>query len=157
MRARGWALRYVRERRPLTPAEQALLDQYERDFETHLDHCRRMIEMGVKMITGSDSSWGDYQLGNTPYETECLVTAGLSPTQGVASVTGDAAKSLGIDDVTGTLEPGKAADLIVVDGNPPANVEDLWNVDEVFLAGRRIDRGSAESLASLRQHPPGGV
>ena len=157
MRARIWALGYVRERRPLTPGEQALLDQYERDFETHLEHCRRMIEMGVKMITGSDSSWGDYQLGNTPYETECLVMAGLSSTRGVASVTGDAAKSLGIDDVTGTLEPGKAADMIVVDGNPADNVDDLWNVDEVFLAGRRIERGSAESLASLRRHPPVGV
>ena len=157
MRARIWSLGYVRERRPLTPAEQALLDQHELDFETHLDNCRRMIDMGVKMITGSDSSWGDYQLGNTPYETECLVTAGLSPMRGVASVTGDAAKSLGIDDVTGTLEPGKAADLIVVDGNPAERVDDLWNVEEVFLAGRRIERGSAESLASLRQHPPGGV
>ena len=157
MRARIWALGYVRERRPLTPGEQALLDQHERDFETHLEHCRRMIEMGVKMITGSDSSWGDYQLGNTPYETECLVMAGLSPTRGVASVTGEAAASLGIDDVTGTLEPGKAADMIVVDGNPADNVDDLWNVDEVFLAGRRIERGSQESLASLRQHPPVGV
>ena len=157
MRARGWSLGYVRERRPLTPDEQARLDECERDFETHLDHCRRMIDAGVKMITGSDSSWGDYQLGNTPYETECLVMAGMSPARGVVSVTGEAARSLGIDDVTGTLEPGKAADLIVVDGNPAERIEDLWNVDEVFLAGRRIDRGSAESLASLRQHPPGGV
>ena len=157
MRARTWVLGAVRERRPLTPDEQALLDQYERDFETHLDHCRRMIDMGVKMITGSDSSWGDYRLGNTPYETECLVMAGLSPARGVVSVTGEAAKSLGIDGVTGTLEPGKAADMIVVEGNPAERIEDLWNVDEVFLAGRRIERGSAESLASLRQHPPGGV
>ena len=155
MRARIWALGYVQERRPLTASEQALLDQYERDFETHLDHCRRMIDMGVKMITGSDSSWGDYQLGNTPYETECLVMAGLSPMRGVVSVTGEAAASLGIDDATGTLEPGKAADLIVVDGNPAERIQDLWNVAEVFLAGRRIERGSAESLASLSQHPPG--
>ena len=154
-RARIWTLKAVQERRPLTAGERALLDQYERNFETHLEHCRRMIDMGVKMITGSDSSWGDYQLGNTPYETECLVMAGLSPMRGVVSVTGEAAASLGIDGVTGTLEPGKAADLIVVDGNPAERIQNLWNVAEVFLAGRRIERGSAESLASLRQHPPG--
>ena len=154
-RARIWTLKAVQERRPLTAGERALLDQYERNFETHLEHCRRMIDMGVKMITGSDSSWGDYQLGNTPYETECLVMAGLSPMRGVVSVTGEAAASLGIDDVTGTLEPGKSADLIVVDGKPAERIQDLWNVAEVFLAGRRIERGSAESLASLRQHPPG--
>ena len=69
-RARIWTLKAVQERRPLTAGERALLDQYERNFETHLEHCRRMIDMGVKMITGSDSSWGDYQLGNTPYETD---------------------------------------------------------------------------------------
>ena len=153
-RARMWALEHERRRRPLTPEEQARLDQYSRDFETRIEHCRRLIDRGVKVITGSDSSWGDYMLGNTPYETECLVMAGHSPMQGVASVTGEAATALGIDDVTGTLEPGKAADMVVVDGNPAEKIADLWNVTDVFLAGRRIDRGSPDSLDSIRQLPP---
>ena len=153
-RARMWALESKQRHGPLNPEDLALMDRADRDFETRLDHCRRMMDMGVKVITGSDSSWGDYMLGNTPYETECLAMAGCSPMQAVVSVTGEAATALGIDDVTGTLEPGKAADVIVVDGNPAERVQDLWNVTEVFLAGRRLDRGSAESLASLRQHPP---
>ena len=116
--------------------------------------CGRLIDRGIKVITGSDSSWGDYQLGNTVYETECLVMASYTPMQGVLSVTSEAAKALGVEDTVGTLEPGKEADVIVVDGNPAANISALWNVVEVFKAGQRIDRGSDESLAAIRQQRP---
>ena len=153
-RVRIWALERKRKSAGLTTDEQRLLDTEYRRFETRLEHCRRLIEMGVKVVTGSDSSWGNYRLGNTPYETECLVMAGCSSMQGVLSVTGVAAAALGIDDDVGTLEPGKEADFIVLDGNPAEDVGDLWNVTEVFQAGRRVDRGSAESRAATRQLPP---
>ena len=113
-----------------------------------------MADMGLKIITGSDSSWGDYQLGNTVYETECLVRAGLSPMAGILSVTSQAAKSIAIDGVTGTLETQKEADLIIVDGNPAQGISVLWNIDEVFLAGERIDRGPASFISKIRQNPP---
>ena len=154
-RSTVWALQRKKERQGLTPDEQARLDRGLREFDTRLEHCSRLIDMGLKVITGSDASWSGYQLGNTVHETECLVMAGFSPMQGILSVTSEASKSLGIDDVVGTLEPGKEADIIVVDGNPAANINDLWQVVEVFLAGQRIDRGSEESMASVRQPTPG--
>ena len=150
LRARTWAREEKKNREGLTPLEQSLLDLDRRQFDTHLDYCRRMIEMGLNVITGSDSSWGYYQLGNTAYETECLVMAGFTPMQGVRSATGSAAEALGLDDV-GTLEPGKQADMIVVNGNPSEDIKALWDVEEVFLGGQRIDRGSAESVAGIRQ------
>ena len=146
-----WTLQAKIEQEGGTPAGQTALDDRRRQFDTRLEHCRRMIEMGLNVITGSDSSWSDYKLGNTVYETECLVMAGYTPMQGVLSVTRDAAKALGVDDSVGTLEPGKEADIIVIDGNPTERIEDLWNVEEVFFRGQRIDRGSEESLATLRQ------
>lgn len=149
-----WKAEHKKEREGLEHNEQLLLDQTYRYFETRLEHTRRMIDMGLKFITGSDSSWSNYQLGNTVYETECLVMAGYSDTQGVVSLTSEAAASLAIDDLTGSLEPGKEADLIVVDGNPQENVNELWNVEDVFLAGVRIDRGSNNSRASIRQLRP---
>ena len=154
-RARVWSLQHKLKAQGLTPAEQTHLDVSIREFDVKLDHCRRMTDMGLKVITGSDSSWSDYQLGNTVYEIECLVMAGYSPMQAIVSVTGNAARALGVDGRVGTLEPDKEADIIVVDGNPAENINDLWNVSEVFLAGRRIDRGSQTSLDAVRQQPPG--
>jgi len=155
-RAKIWAAQHKQARQKLAPPDQRQLDEDRRAFETRLEHSRRLIEMGLKVITGSDSSWGEYRLGNTAYEAECLVMAGYSPMQGVLSVTSEAAAALGIDDVTGTLEPGKEADIVVIDGNPSEDVKDLWNVADVYLAGRRVDRGSDESLATIRQMPPAG-
>jgi imidazolonepropionase-like amidohydrolase len=154
-RSKVWTMERTKADRTLTLQEQSSLDDARRNFETRLDHSRRLLEMGLKMITGSDSSWGDYQLGNTVYEAECLAMAGLSSTEAVQSVTGEAAKALGVDHIVGTLEPGKEADLIVVDGDPTVDISNLWNVADVFLAGQRVDRGSVESLKATRQMPPG--
>ena len=153
-RARAWKLQHKKEREGLSDEEQQALDGMLLAYEAKQNDCRRMQEMGLKVITGSDSSWGDYMLGNTLYETECLVHAGYSPMQGVLSVTSEAAKALDMDEAVGTLEPGKEADVIVVDGNPAEDITALWNVDEVFLAGQRVDRGSSESVEAFRQRRP---
>ena len=156
-RSGNWALEHKKADRGLTPAEQTTLDEGYRSLDRRLEDCRRMIEMGLKVITGSDSSWGNYQLGNTPYEAECLVMAGYSPMQALLSVTRDSAASIGMDDRVGTLEPGKEADVIVVDGNPAEDIDALWNVVDVFFGGRRVDRGSVQSRAGIRQPPPSEV
>ena len=153
-RARVWALQHKKETGGLSPKEQSQLDEGLRELDIRLSYLSRMAEMGLKIITGSDSSWGDYRLGNTVYETECLVRAGLSPMKAILSVTSRAAESLAIDSITGSLEPQKEADIVVVEGNPAETIEALWNVEEVFLAGERIDRGPASLLSGLRQHPP---
>ncbi len=153
-RSANWAIERRKAERGLTPAEQAELDEGRRSLDRRMDDCRRMIEMGLKVVTGSDSSWGSYPLGNTPYETECLAMAGYSPMRALLSVTRDSAVSIGMGDRVGTLEPGKEADVIVVNGNPAEDVGALWNVVDVFLGGRRVDRGSEESRAGIRQQPP---
>ena len=154
-RSRIWAAQRKKAERGLTTEEQAQLDQGLRDFDTGIEHCGRMLEMGLNVITGSDSSWGTYQLGNTVYETECLVMSGYSAMQGVLSVTSQAAKALDVDGLVGTLETRKEADVTVVDGKPDERINDLWNVTEVFLGGRRVDRGSEPSQSATRQLPPG--
>ena len=137
----------------MTAPEQSELETARANLDIRLDHTRRMIDIGVKVITGSDSSWSSYQLGNTVYETELLVHSGYSPMQGVLSVTSWAADALGVSDTVGTLEPGKAADILVVQGNPADDINALWNVEDVFLAGRKIERGSEDSIAAVRQPP----
>ncbi len=151
-RARVWSLLQRQLEIGLSADELVELEDAKRALEVRLDHNRRMIEMGIPVITGSDSSWGDYKLGNTVYETELLVHAGYTNMQGVMSVTKWAAEALGVDDVIGTLEPGKEADILVVNGDPSKDVNDLWNVVDVFFKGEKLDRGSEESLNAVRQH-----
>ena len=110
--------------------------------------------MGLKIVTGSDSSWGDYKLGNTPYETEALVDAGFSPMEGIVSVTSEAANSIGIGEKVGIIEAGKEADIIIVDGDPSKDIKALWNVENVFKSGRELDSGSESSRDRSRQYPP---
>ena len=152
-RATAWDLIHKQDERKLTASEQFQLDEARSNLEVRLDHTRRMIQMGLKVITGSDSAWSSYQLGNTVYETELLVEAGYTPMQGVLSVTSWAAEALGVSDEVGTLEVGKAADILVVRGNPAQEINDLWNVADVFSAGRKVERGSDESLSAVRQAP----
>jgi imidazolonepropionase-like amidohydrolase len=154
-RSRIWSLQKKKEVQGLTPVEQADLDRISSELDVRYRHLDQLINMGLTLVTGSDASWGDYQLGNTVYETECLVMAGLNPMKGILSVTSEAAKSIGIDDLVGTLEPGKEADVIVVAGNPLEDINALLDVEEVFLAGDRVDRGPSDFLASIRQHRPG--
>lgn len=149
-----WKLMLKHEDQGLSTAEQLELDEMRRGFDERLEHCARLLKMGAKVITGSDSSWGNYLLGNTPYETECLAMAGMSDSDAVYSVTNDSAKSLNMDDLVGSIEPGKQADLIVIDGDPTQKITTLWNVSEVFLGGDKIERGSDESLSAVRQHRP---
>jgi len=153
-RASIWDLLHRKEKIGLTKSEEILLDKNKKDFDTHLQNCAKMIDSGLKLITGSDSSWSSYQSGNTVFEIECLQMAGFSNMKSILSVTREAAKSLDIDDIVGTLEVGKEADLLVLNNNPLENINNLWDVKDVFLGGKHIDRGSDKSLNSVKQLRP---
>ena len=153
-RARAWKLQRMGELRFLSREEKKRLDVDLRTFEERLELCRRLIDMGHKMITGSDSSWDDYKLGNTINEVECLAMAGFSPMKAIMSVTSEAAKALDVDRIVGTLEPSKEADVILIDGDPLKNINDLRKVFDVFFKGKLLDRGSEISLNSVRQWRP---
>ena len=133
---------------------EARLDAAKLSLENKLDHCRQMIDMGLKVITGSDSSWGDYSLGNTFHETELLVESGYSNYEGLKSVTINAAMALGLGDTAGSIAKGKSADFAILKSNPLDDIKNLSSVEEVFLMGQHIDRGSDESNKTYSQIKP---
>ena len=153
-RARAWEMEKLALKRPLSKNEIKLFDEHRRNFDQRLLDCSKMMEMGVKVITGSDSSWGDYKLGNTIHETECVNMAGYSVSQSFNSVTLGAAKALDMDDIVGSLEAGKKADMVVIKGNPLQEIGNLRNIHEVIFDGNIIDRGSKDSNKVYIQSPP---
>ena len=66
-----------------------------------------------------------------------------SPSEAMVSGTRDAARSSWVDDQVGSLQTGKKADILVVDGNPVSDISALSNVVDVFQNGKRVARGTS--------------
>ena len=81
------------------------------------------IDAGVKVVAGTDA--GGWVHGNNAQEISCLVDAGMSPMEALVAATGHAAACLGLDSDVGTVEPGKKADLVLVQGDPLRDVSIL--------------------------------
>ena len=140
--ARTRALEDSADSQALTEQEQADLDRLRRDQDHKLDWFSRLRDLGVRMVCGSDSAWGQYTMGGFQHEIEDHVEAGMSPMEAIVSATSESAKSCWVDDAVGTLESGLQADITVVDGDPSQDIKALWNVVDVFQGGRLVDRGN---------------
>lgn len=105
-----------------------------------LDNVRRFRALGGKVALGNDYGGGpgEFELGIPMYEVEMLARAGLTPAEVIEASTRNGAHVLRLDDEIGTLEAGKAADIIVVAGNPLADLQALRNVRVVIHAGAVI-------------------
>jgi imidazolonepropionase-like amidohydrolase len=104
---------------------------------------RRLLEVtgalhraGVPLIAGSDLSVPGHSLHR---ELEKLVEAGLSPMEAIRAATAVPASVFGMDAEVGTIEPGKRADLVLVDGDPLTRIADVRRVHAVITAGRLFD------------------
>ena len=125
----------------LTEREQQDLDQLRWGLENRLDHVSRMRADGVRLVCGSDSAWAYYPMGDFQGEIDAHVEVGMSPMEAIVSATGDSARSCQVEDEVGTLEPGKQADVLIVEGDPLLDHLALRQVVAVFLGGQLVDRG----------------
>ncbi|MEL6245640.1 MAG: amidohydrolase family protein [Pseudomonadota bacterium] len=100
---------------------------------TMLEMLRTARKGGVRVAFGTDS--GVSKHGNNAREFELMVEAGYSPEEAIESATVIASEHIRMDDVIGTLEAGKHADLIALDGDPLADVSELLDVDFVMKDG----------------------
>ena len=125
----------LRDKTAKTPAEQAQLADLEYKLETKLKFVGRFRELGARIVMGTDAiaTFGDYTVG-----LELLGRAGLSPMEVIQAATSVAAEAIGLGSAIGTLEPGKEADVIVVNGDPTADIRATSSVALVMRAGQVI-------------------
>ena len=97
---------------------------------------RKAAQAGVKLAFGTDA--GVYPHGWNAKQFAYMVRYGLSPMQAIQSATVNAADLIGWTDRVGSLEPGKFADLIAVQGDPTTDVTVLEHVQFVMKGGQVV-------------------
>ena len=97
--------------------------------EHHVRSVQMALEYGVTVTAGTDE--GGWEHGNNAHEISCLVEAGMTPMQAIVAATGDAADCIGLGWEIGSIEAGKKADVILVEGNPLEDVKMLERGDAV--------------------------
>ncbi len=108
--------------------------------EVRSDMFRRALRMGVKIAFGTDSAISPH--GMNAQEFALMVDLGMPPAAALRSATSVAADLLGLSKTLGTLEPGKAADVIAVPGDPLADIKAMEKVSFVMKDGRVFKGGS---------------
>jgi imidazolonepropionase-like amidohydrolase len=103
------------------------------------DTVARAHKSGVKVAVGSDAAMPAVRHGESAYEMELLVKAGLTNMEAIVAATSIGAELLGMADEVGSIEVGKLADLVVVEGNPLEDIgilQDLTRIKRVIKGGK---------------------
>ena len=119
----------------------------ERVFQKQLEVVGMMRRAGVRFIAGTDTATPYVFPGFSLHEELALqVRAGFTPMQALQSATRDAAEYLGRLDSVGTIEKGKAADLVLLDANPLAEIGNTRKINAVVLGGKLISKQELDKM-----------
>jgi Amidohydrolase family len=108
----------------------------------------KMNRAGVKILAGTDSGSVPFVLQGFSLhdELQLLVESGLSPMEALQTATTNAAECAGRLDSFGTIEEGKIADLILLDGNPLLSIANTKRICSVFFNGKHFDRSKLDEI-----------
>ncbi|MFN2109544.1 MAG: amidohydrolase family protein, partial [Anaerolineae bacterium] len=100
------------------------------------DNLRRFLEVGGTVVMGNDGGYlPGLEIGMPVQELLAMQDAGLTPMQIIVAATHNAAHVCGLENELGTLEVGKLADVLVVDGDPLQDLQALKDVHLVIHGG----------------------
>jgi len=106
-----------------------LIAKCKAESESRMQSFRYAVDAGVKIAVGTDTC------DSVAEEVELMVRGGMTPMQGIVAATRTGAELAGLAAQTGTLARGKWADIVVVDGDPLADVKALSRIKQVFKEG----------------------
>ena len=98
-------------------ASSFVMANYRRHQKNCFENFKRLHQAGVRIAAGTDLNVQPY-MGENAIELETYVSLGMTPMEAITTATQNAAIAVGLSDQVGTLEAGKAADVIAVKGNP---------------------------------------
>jgi imidazolonepropionase-like amidohydrolase len=145
-------LRYVRPdylewwRQSLRQAPGPWQDQA--NFRNFRQIVRALAEHGVPILAGTDTPNPFCLPGFALHdELRLLVEAGLTPAAALRAATSSPARLLGLAD-SGTIAPGRRADLVLLEANPLADIRNTTRITAVAAAGRWFDRAALDAMLS---------
>lgn len=108
---------------------------------------RLLVQMhtaGVGVLAGTDSGIGDAHPGESLHqELELLVGAGLTPAEALRSATLEPSNYLDANESLGAVEPGRLADLVLLDANPLSDIRNTRKIAAVFSGGKYLPKTPA--------------
>jgi imidazolonepropionase-like amidohydrolase len=105
-------------------------------LDVHRDSFRRAVAAGVQVAMGTDCPVTPH--GQNLRELAAMQRGGMTPSAALVAATRTAAELLGVDDDRGMLQPGKRADLVVVEGDPFAFDTLAGRIRAVYMDGRQV-------------------
>ena len=93
---------------------------------------QRFHQAGIKIALGTDTQI-DPEMGTSAHELEIYVDYGMTPMEAIQTATRNAAEAIGLDREIGTLEAGKLADIIAVEGNPLKDIRILQDKKKIQM------------------------
>lgn len=111
---------------------------------SHLESIRMAREMGVSIAMGTDAGTPFNMHGDNLSELKFLVDCGFSPMEAIEAGTRIAARVLGMEKEVGTIEEGKLADLVLIEGNPLDDIDVLLKRELIRLVMKGGKQVSAE-------------
>jgi imidazolonepropionase-like amidohydrolase len=112
--------------------------QYQGVLDNALRNTKREVDAGIPYGMGTDSGPTARFAGYfAHWEMQLMVQAGLTPLQVLTAATGNNAKFMGAKNL-GTIEANRAADLLVLDRDPVADIRNTRRIHSVYLAGRSV-------------------
>jgi imidazolonepropionase-like amidohydrolase len=138
----------------LTPQQESSLRQSaswstEQHFDNALAAVRMLHESGVTILAGTDAPNTGTAYGVSMHrELELLADCGLTAEEALASATSRAAQTFGLED-RGTIQSGKAADLLLVEGDPSKSLSDTRRIASIFKRGVKFDREEYRSRVEV--------
>jgi imidazolonepropionase-like amidohydrolase len=125
-------------------AKDRATEAHKKAFEVAMKNARKLRDATALLAFGTDSGANPYRVpGFAEHrELQLLVQAGLTPLEAIRSATQTNAQMLHLEDRTGTIQTGKQADLVVLDGDPSKDISNTEKIAMIFHNGRRVERES---------------
>jgi imidazolonepropionase-like amidohydrolase len=117
-------------------------EMWQRRLQTQREIVSAFVEQGITLLAGSDAGWRATAFENFWKEVDELVICGMSPVAAIRAATGAVTEALDLAGQLGTIQPGKLADLVAVEGDVSRDIARLRDVRLVIQNGKIAHRAA---------------